>query len=125
MSWHVKAPVEGSRHLDIVDDEGRTIAHVHRRTGMEPGEYKRNAELLAGACTPDWELINAAMETRFECEAVHVENDRLRAALMACLVELTYVHECEVWINRGEERYAAIEVGREALAAPRAAKVSP
>lgn len=121
MSWQARESVEGSGHLDIVDEQGRTVALVHRRRDMSRAEYKANAALLAEA--PDLKAFEASvLPMRGEIEAVHEENERLRAALTACVQELAYVHDCEVWINRGEERYAAIMGGRDALAAPRAAE---
>lgn len=89
MSWHVKVPVEGSRHLDIVDDEGRTIAHVHRRTGMEPGEYTRNAHLLAEA--PDLKDFEQTMiARRGEIERTAEDLEWCRAALGGLIEALEF-----------------------------------
>lgn len=52
---------------------------------------------------------------RGEIERTADDLERCRAALKLCVTELAYVHDCEVWINRGEERFAAIMAGREAL----------
>ncbi len=60
-------------------------------------------------------LEEAALQTRGEIEWLGVKYDKAVEALRACVAELVYVHECEVWINRGEERFAAIEAAREAL----------
>lgn len=60
-------------------------------------------------------LEEAALQTRGEIEWLGVKYDKAVAALRTCIAELAYFHDCEVWINRGEERFAAIVAGREAL----------